>query len=175
MITKPDFSIVAEYYRQYINRVSSDNLLLELENQKNEIILLLKSIPETLGSYRYEPGKWSVKELICHLLDTERVFCFRCLSFARDHKGELPGFDHDNFVRRSMSDYRTMESIVDEFETVRNSTISLFKTFSPEMLNRMGVANGQRIDSRTYGYVIVGHCDHHLSILSSRYLGQIGS
>ena len=172
MITKPDFSIVADYYKQYINEVPSDNLLLELENQKTEIIEAMRLIPESMGSHRYEPGKWSVKELLCHIIDTERIFCFRCLSFARKHPAELPGFDHDEYVRNSMSDYRSLDSIVEEFESVRESTLTLFRSFSPDMIDRMGVANKQKINSRTYGYVIIGHCAHHMRILKERYLGN---
>ncbi len=131
---------------------------------------LIRSIPESKGEYRYAPGKWSIKELLCHMLDAERIFAYRALRFARNDQTELPGFDEQVYAPNANAHSRTLNQLADEFKRLRSTTIDLFESFTPDMLARSGKANNNLISVINLGYVIAGHEVHHRNILTERYL-----
>lgn len=161
----------AEYFNHYINLVKdNDNLIDVLENTHLNTNGLLDLITEDQGDYAYDEGKWTIKELLIHLIDTERIFCNRALRFARNDKTDLPGYDHDDYVQYSNAKNRTICDIQKEFNLVRAASIALFKSFSDEMLERTGTANGNKLTVLAIGFIIGGHEVHHTNILTERYL-----
>ena len=162
----------AEYFNRYINLVDDEEILIVLEKNNNNLRELFDLLVESQGEYRYAEDKWSIKELLVHLIDAERIFCYRALSFARNDSTDLPGFDHDEYVKYSDANNRTLNDIAKEFEAVRRSTIALYKNFSTEILNASGTANGNKLTVTAIGYIIVGHATHHINILEEKYLHQ---
>lgn len=172
IITPPADSEYPEFFKNYINVAKTDDLLAGLEASGAYMILFVKGLTEEQLLFRYQEGKWSVKELLVHLMDGERIFAYRSLRFARQDKTELPGFEENAFVGPSKADARTAESILTEYAAVRTATIELFRSFDEEALSQSGVGNGNRITVRALGYSILGHEVHHLNIIKERYLKQ---
>ncbi len=169
-IGKPATSEYPVYYDRYITLVDETDIVATLQNQMKSTQALLASIPEERENYRYEPGKWSVKELAGHVIDTERVFAYRALRFARNDKTELPGFDQDTFAAQANFANVPLRDIVQEYEAVRHATILLFKHLDSDAWHRRGVANSNEISVRALAFVIAGHELHHADILRNRYL-----
>ena len=142
-----------------------------LERQAEEFSAFLRAIPAGLHEHRYAEGKWSVKEVIGHLSDAERIFAYRALRFARGDRTELAGFDENAYVPAGEFGARDFESLVAEWESVRRATLSLLRGLSPEAAARRGVANRQEISVRALAYILAGHIIHHGNILRERYLG----
>jgi len=132
----------------------------------------MKSIPEDKLYYRYDEGKWTIKEILVHIIDDERIYAYRALRFARKDSTELAGFDQENYAVNSGANKRSIESILHEFETVRKATISLFESFTDEALTSSGIANGNKVSVRALGYHIAGHEKHHVNIIRERYLDE---
>lgn len=160
----------AEYFNHYISLVNEENFLKALKISHKEVKKVIKNLTEEQGNYAYAKKKWTIKELLVHIIDTERIFCERALRFSRKDKTDLPGFDHDLYVLNSGANNRTLYDILKEYKTVRKSTLSLFKTFSEEMLKQGGTANGNKLTVHAIGYIISGHELHHLNILKEKYL-----
>ena len=160
----------APYYRSYIELAGEGELLQALHDSRRHILALLDSISEKDMEHRYADGKWSIKELILHLIDSERVFAYRALRFARQDNTDLPGFDQDDFVVNSFADHRTKLSLLNEYNTVREASISLFQSFDKEALLAIGNANNSAMSVRALGFVIVGHEQHHARIIRERYI-----
>jgi hypothetical protein len=160
----------AEYFKYYISLVEDDQILNVLHKNNSDLKELFDLLIEDNGSYRYAEGKWSIKELLVHLIDTERIFCYRALCIARNEKNDLLGFDHDEYVKNSDANERTLYDIAKEFDSVRKSTITLFENFSPNMLNATGTAAGNKLTVMAIGYLIVGHAKHHMNVLEEKYL-----
>jgi uncharacterized damage-inducible protein DinB len=131
---------------------------------------LIGYLSEEQGNYAYDKKKWTIKELLVHVMDTERIFCERALRFARKDKTELPGFDHDIFVLNSNANQRTLKDILKEYKAIRKSTLALFKNFTPEMLEQGGIANGNKLTVHSIGFTISGHELHHLNVVKAKYL-----
>ena len=161
----------AEYFNYYIGLINNgDNVLDVLETTHQKTNTLLDLITEDQGDYAYAEGKWTIKELLIHLIDTERIFCNRALRFARNDKTDLPGYNHDDYVNYSDAKNRTICDIYKEFNLVRANSIALFKTFNNEMLERSGTANGNLLTVLAIGYIIGGHEIHHINVLEETYL-----
>ena len=161
----------AEYFNYYISLVSnSPDVNTDLEQTHKTTNDLLDLITEEKGNYVYADGKWTIKELLVHLIDTERIFCNRALRFARNDQTDLPGYNHDEYVPNSGANERTLNDISNEFNIVRQGTIALFNSFTPEMLERKGTANGNNLTVLAIGFVISGHEKHHVNILDEMYL-----
>jgi uncharacterized damage-inducible protein DinB len=143
-----------------------------MERQLGNFPKFLKSIPSELLQHRYAPSKWSVAEVLVHILDTERVFQYRALRFGRGDGTPLPGFDQDAYVPESFSENRTIEDLVQEYQAIRESSLLLFKTFPEDRLMFRGTASGQGISLAALGFIICGHQKHHRNILRERYLGR---
>lgn len=171
-IAKPDETEYLPYYGRYISLVPEGDILAVLDKQLETTLALLASIPETQAGYRYEPDKWSIRELVGHVIDAERIFAYRALRFARNDRTPVPGFEQDDYVRHGSFEAYPLGELAAEFESVRRSTIFLFKHLSEEAWLRRGVANESEMSVRALAYSIAGHELHHGEILRSRYLRQ---
>jgi len=168
-ITPPAQDEYAPFYAGYVERVAGRDVRAILEGQVEEIRALVAPLSEEAGAARYEPGKWSVKEVIGHIADTERVMSYRLLRIARGDATPLPGFDQDPYVAAARSDARTLESLVAEVEAVRASTLALVGSLGAEEWGRRGVASGREVSARALAHIIAGHFAHHAAILGERY------
>ncbi len=169
-IARPEKSEYAESYETYIARVPDGDIVGTLGRQLEETLALIHSIPEARGTYRYAEGKWSIKELIGHVIDGERVFTYRALRFGRGDTTPLSGFEQDDFVRGADFDARTLSDLASEYEHVRRSTISLFASLDESAWNRRGSANNNEVSVRGLAFIVAGHERHHIEILKTRYL-----
>ena len=169
-MTKPDFSTLPEFHKRYVQHVKDYDLLEAMKISSKETLSLVRSLPEEKGEYRYAAGKWSIKEVLCHMIDTERILAYRALRFARNDKTNLPGFEENDYAPEANAKNRNVRQIADEMERLRITTIDLFVNFTPEMLNRKGLANNLELSVLNLGYIIPGHEFHHRSILKERYL-----
>jgi uncharacterized damage-inducible protein DinB len=141
-----------------------------LTSQVGETLAQLRAIPESRGGHRYAEGKWSIRESIGHMADTERVFAYRAVRFARNDSTALPGFDENAFVANASFDQRSMTSLIDEFEAVRRATIAFFGGLAPDEMLRRGTASGHPVSVRALAWITAGHELHHREILNTRYL-----
>jgi hypothetical protein len=170
LIHRPDESEYLTYYHRYVTLVPEGDIVVILSKQAEATLALLRGLSESQGGFRYAHGKWSIKELVAHVSDAERIFADRALRFARADPTPLPGFDENDYVRHGSFDRFPLTEIVSGFESVRRSTISLFKLMSSEAVTRCGKANNAEISVRALAYVIAGHELHHLNVLRTRYL-----
>jgi len=169
-LRRPKEGEYSSYYQAYVDQVESDDFLSVLKNSKEETFSFFNKIPLEKWEYKYAPEKWTIKETIIHLLDTERVFAYRAMCISRNDKTHLPGFDQNEYVPNSNANNRTSESIVKEYVALRNSTIHLFQHFTSEQLDRMGTGSGHPISVLGLGFIIAGHELHHKKIIRERYL-----
>jgi len=168
-IPRPSADEHDPYYAKYIALVPDGDLLALLSAQIEETCNLLKNVPESKAGYRYAPGKWSIKEVVGHLSDTERIFSYRALRFARVDATPLPGFEQDDYVKAANFDARQLAELVSEFRAVRQTTVALFRSFDEDAFRRRGVASDKSISVRALAYNIAGHELHHVEILRTRY------
>ena len=154
----------------YISQVPEGDIIKILENQLEETQQLLKGLSERKALYRYAPDKWSIKEIIGHVIDVERVFAYRALNIARNDKSELPGMEQDDYVKFAKFDDLPLTDLLEQFRHVRRSNIFLFKSFDEEMQMRKGIASGCEFTVRTFPFIIAGHEKHHQTVLRERYL-----
>jgi len=169
-IPRPKTDEYDPYYGTYVDKVDVDGPILELlETQQVEIQGLLATVDDEHAGFRYAEGKWSIKEVIGHLIDTERIFSYRALCFARGEIQPLPGMDQDEFVEGGDFDGRSIRDLAGEHQALRHSTIALFAGFSDRQLGRRGVASDCEFTARATAYIIAGHERHHLIVLRQRY------
>ncbi len=169
-IERPAADEMIAYFQRYTAQAKGDHLIEALENSAEMLWDVVARIPAGFAEHRYAPGKWSIKEIFQHLIDTERIFGYRALCFSRNEVMELPGFDEDMYIENAATDQRELHEILREHDVVRRSTIELFSGMSDQMLQRTGVANGNRISVRAIGWTIAGHVLHHLQVIDQRYL-----
>nr|WP_321223698.1 DinB family protein [uncultured Psychroserpens sp.] len=171
-MTKEDLSIdeYNPYYQQYIQKAGDATILNGLQENGDATIEFLESIPEEKLEYRYQDNKWTVKEIIQHLIDTERVFTYRAMCIARKDKTLLPGYDQDEYAVNSEANNRSMISLMNEYKAVRLASIILFESFSAEMLPRIGIASNSNLSPRAVAFITIGHENHHCEIIKERYL-----
>ncbi|NNC61493.1 MAG: DinB family protein [Eudoraea sp.] len=158
------------YYRAYIEALGEVDLMKTLRKQIKNYPQFLASIPEDKLNYQYAEGKWTVAEVLLHVLDSERVFQYRALRFARKDQTPLPGFDQDLYVPQSGAGNRGLDSIIEEYKAIRQSTITLYESFEEDILKRKGVASNSNMSVAALGFIICGHQRHHRNILRERYL-----
>ena len=169
-IEKPDENEYAEYFQRYTELVPDNNVVENLANQLKEAMSIYKNLERAKIDYRYAVGKWSIKEVIIHILDTERIFTHRALRISRKDKTPLPGFEQDDYIEKTNWDNYPFDSVLEEYELVRKHTILFFNSLTEEMLQQSGISSGLNLAVRAIPFIIAGHERHHLNIINSKYL-----
>jgi hypothetical protein len=167
---RPDPSEYAAFYAGYIARVPDDDLVGALEANLEEFVRTIGAVAEVRGGFAYAPGKWTLKEVIGHVIDAERVFSYRAMRIARGDETPLPGFDEKAWVPQSGANDRTIADLLAELRTVRAATIALLRHLPTDSVTRRGTASGNGVTVRALAWIIAGHPIHHLGILRERYL-----
>ena len=167
---RPEQSEFLPYYGRYIDLVASGDVLATLSKQMEETQTLLRGLPASIGKHRYAPGKWSVNEVVGHVLDAERIFGARALRFARNDAKPLPGFEQDDYVANATFDAYPLSELALELACVRQSTIYLFRHIDEAAWMRRGIASDAEVSVRALAYIIAGHELHHRQILRTKYL-----
>jgi hypothetical protein len=162
-----------KYVQRYLDQIPSSDWIGELKKSGEKTVEIYAALTEGQSLFAYAQGKWTLKELLLHLSDTERVFQYRILAFARGEKSELPGFDEEEYAAASFANNRSLESLLEEYKLVRKSSQIFLETLEPSVLNNTGIANGNELAVETIGKLIVGHNYHHLNIIEERYLPGI--
>ena len=169
MIPRPKPDEYPKFYSGYIQLVPDTDILTYLNEQINKLKSLSDSWKDKDTGYRYAPGKWSVKQIIGHVCDTERVFAYRAMCFSRNERASLPGFDQDEYVAESNFDAVPFDDLVDELISLRESNLRMFDNFNDEVWSKSGIANEKEMTIRSILYILAGHLEHHLNIIQERY------
>jgi len=169
-MTRPQTTEAAPYYFKYIDLITSDEIVPAMESQMDETVQFLQGITEEQSRHAYEPGKWTIREVLNHVNDGERVFLYRAFWFARGYPDALPSFDQDQAVVTAQANNTSRADLVEEFRNVRLSTISFFKSLPEEAWSKTGVASDNPFTVRSLAYIIAGHVAHHRNVLTERYL-----
>ena len=172
-LSAPDASEYAPYFAKYVTLVAGTDVIAALEDQPRETVSLLSSLSEEQGDFRYATDKWSVKEVLGHLIDCERVFTYRALRFARHDETPLASIEQDDYVRYSGCAERHLADLIEEFVSLRRATIWLFRSLSPDAWTRRGTASGNPVTVRALAYITAGHELHHRRILQEKYVAQL--
>jgi hypothetical protein len=168
---RPQTGEYASYYQRYVDLATEDDIVAALDAQSHETATLLGGISEQQASHRYEPDKWSVKQLVGHIADSERIFAYRALRIARGDTTPLPGFEQDPYVANAASDDRPIGDLVEEFAAVRKANVMMLRALPAEAWDRVGTASDNSVTVRALAFIMLGHERHHLRILRERYLG----
>lgn len=169
-MSRPDLSRVPEFYHGYISKTKGDDVMTALRNSTKELFSLLKSIPPEKHDHRYAEGKWTIKEVVQHMIDGERVFTYRALRFARKDDTPLPGFDENLFAQTAKADKRNWKDLIEEFSALRQASEAMFTSFDNEQLESSGIANEHSNYVLGIGYIVAGHVNHHCQVIKERYL-----
>lgn len=169
---RPSVNEYVPEFQPYVDLVNGNEVIPVLGSQIDEFIALMQTIPEDRKTYSYAEGKWSIAELLGHIIDSERIMTFRALWFARNAPSSLPGFEQDDFAKIANSNNRTLSSLADEWLHLRKSNIFLYKSFDNDALRRHGIANDNDVTVLALLFIIAGHFTHHLNILKEKYLNQ---
>ena len=172
MIPRPDASEHLPYYGKYVDRVPDGDLLQTLRTQLDETLALVRGLPEERGGHRYAPGKWSIREVLSHVIDAERIFAYRALRIGRGDATPLASFDENAYAAASNADARTLADLAEELAHVRLGNLALFRSLDDEALARRGTASGGEVSVRALAWIIAGHERHHVSLLRERYLAE---
>ncbi len=165
-----DPSEYGAYYSHYIQLAGNGDLITCLKDSFQKTFSFLESVPDEKMDYAYADGKWTIKEIVQHLIDSERIFSYRALRLARQDAKDLPGYDHDYYVPVSKACERSKEDLLDEYKSVRAATLSLYKTMDEQMLKFIGTANNNPFSARALAFIIAGHETHHIGVIAGRYL-----
>lgn len=168
--TRPETNEYAPYYERYVSLVENPDILFSLENQLRETLDLLTAVPEEKGGYAYADDKWSIKELIGHLIDGERIFSYRAYRISRNDQTPLSGFEQDDYVANGNFNNARLIDLIEEFSLLRRANILFFKNLRDEAWLYTGTASENKISARAIAFVMIGHVSHHLKILRERYL-----
>jgi hypothetical protein len=167
---KPESTEFAPYYNTYISLVENDDILDVLGTQPAELDALFSGIPEKKGQFAYAEGKWTIKELLSHLIDGERMFAYRVLRISRGDETPIEGFEQDGYIENSNANNRSFEELLTEFSLLRTANVLLINNLSDETSRRMGTASNNPVSARALVYIMAGHIKHHINILNQRYL-----
>ena len=173
-IGRPQAGEYAPYYERYISLVRGEDILSTLDEQRRQTVLLLSGRSEAEGDFRYAPEKWSAKEVLGHLMDTERIFAYRALRIARADATPIEGFEQDDYVRNGPFARRALGDMIEDYIAVRRATLSLLRNLDEVAWMRRGVANKNEVTVRALAYIIAGHELHHRRILEEKYFGKRG-
>lgn len=167
---RPKQSEYAAFYETYVSRVPEDDLTSAFRKHTASALAFFTRIPDDKHHFAYAPGKWTLKQLLQHVIDAERVFAYRALNFARKDAHPLPGFDENEFAAVARVDHREWSDMVEEFQFVRNASDHFYRALNEEELSRTGVASGNPVSVRGLGFIILGHAIHHMEVVKERYL-----
>jgi len=167
---RPETNEFAEYYNNYISKIEGNGVLPILENQPDELRSVIAPLPEEKGTFAYGEGKWTIKEVLSHLIDGERIFAYRILRISRGDETPIEGFEQDGYIENSNANNRTFAELLEEFELQRRSNLLLLKNIDDAGSRRMGTASGYPVSVRALAYISAGHVRHHLGLLQERYL-----
>lgn len=173
MTARPAPGDYAPYAEKYIVLVTGDDILDSLQSQRKQTATLFSGRSERDGNFRYAPGKWSVKEVLGHVADTERIFAYRAMRIARGDQTPLPGFEQDDYVRAARFNERKLQDLVDEYEDVRQASLALFRSLEADTWLRRGVASNNPVTVLALAYLIAGHELHHRNVLKEMYFPAI--
>jgi hypothetical protein len=167
---KPQTNEYAPYYEKYVSLVPEGDVVETLERQLDDTLALLRGVTQERAGYRYAPGKWSIKEVVGHIIDTERIFSYRALAIARGERQPLPGMDQDEYMAGANFDELTLAGLLEQFEHLRRANVLMLRGLSGEAWTRRGTASDNEVTVRAIAYIIAGHEAHHVKILRERYL-----
>ncbi len=167
---RPSEKDYAPYYSVYIKNITEENILVQLQNQLSETNTLLKSISEEKSNYAYDKGKWTIKEVVGHLIDAERIFSYRALAISRGEKQPIPGWDEKTYTVSGNYNNRKLSDLTEELKLLREANLLFFRNFNDEMLKKRGVASNNEVTVLAVLFILAGHEAHHLKILRERYL-----
>ncbi len=171
-MSRPEKNEYAEYYKKYISLVAENDIVRAMQNQLGELTDLFDSVPEEKGAFSYAPHKWTIKELVGHLIDGERIFAYRALRFSRADKTPVEGFEQDDYIANAAFNSIELADLVEELSLLRRANILFFKNLTDEMQVLTGTASSAEVSVRALAFIMVGHIRHHLNILNERYLAQ---
>jgi hypothetical protein len=166
---RPNENEYAPYYQSYVAHVTEDEILPAMRSQIDALDVLLDRVPPERETFAYAEGKWTIRQIIGHLIDGERVFGYRALCIARGETQDLPGFDENEYMPNSPYEHIQLEDLLNEFRLVRLSTVAMLRTLDETAWTRMGIANGAPVSVRALAYIMVGHARHHMGVLRDRY------
>jgi DinB superfamily len=169
-LAKPRANEYASYYEKYVSLVPEGDVVENLSRQAGDTLALLRSITEERAGHSYAPGKWSIKQLVGHVIDAERIFAYRALAIARGDRASLPGMEQDEYMEHARFDARTLASLCEEFEHVRRANVLMLGGLDAEAWARRGVASDNEVTVLALAHIIAGHELHHVQILRERYL-----
>jgi uncharacterized damage-inducible protein DinB len=172
MIAKSKPEDAPPYYQKYIDAVSDTDLIAALENEMQDALALMRNIPEDKGTFAYAEGKWTIKQVISHVIDTERIFNYRALRISRADGTPLSGFDENKYAPNANTENRSLHDIIEEYSAVRKANILFFQSLTDEMLETKGSANSFTMTPKAIGWMIAGHSRHHFNIIRERYLNE---
>jgi hypothetical protein len=171
VIARPQAGEYAPYYERYISLIEQNDVLATLDRQRREMVLLLSGLSEEQGNFRYAPEKWSAKQVLGHVCDTERVFAYRALRIARGDVTPMEGFEQDDYVKNGPFARHVIAEVIEDYIAVRRATISLLRSLEEAAWSRRGIANKNEVTVRALAYTIAGHEVHHRRILQEKYFG----
>ena len=172
-LIRPEPTEYAAYYETYVSKVPGNDVVSQLESQRLQTAQLFAASTERDGNFRYAPGKWTIKEVVGHLSDAERVFAYRALRIARGDQTPLPGFEQDDYVKNGNCAEQSLADLVQEFGLIRATTLTLFRSLNAEAWGRRGTASNNPVTVRALAFIIAGHELHHREILKERYFPAI--
>jgi uncharacterized damage-inducible protein DinB len=172
VIARPQAGEYAPYYERYISLIQENDILATLDRQRREMVLLLSGLSEEQGDFRYAPEKWSAKEVLGHVCDTERIFAYRALRISRGDATPMEGFEQDDYVKNGPFAGHVIAEVIEDYIAVRRATISLLRSLEEAAWSRRGVANQNEVTVRAIAYTIAGHEVHHRGILEEKYFGR---
>ena len=158
------------YFATYINHVQHDDCIVAMEENLNDFVTFIENISEEKYNYKYQENKWTIKDIVRHIIDAERIFAYRALRFARFDRTPIPGFEENDYAANVSTTAIDMTDLLQEFILVRKSTIKLFESFSEQMLASKGIASGKEISVLAIGFIVSGHAIHHQNVIRERYL-----
>ncbi|MEO6333484.1 MAG: DinB family protein [Pyrinomonadaceae bacterium] len=169
-MNRPDKTEYAPYYERYVSLVTPTDVMSMLGEQTTQLQDILNGMPEEKGEFRYAEGKWSIKELLGHVIDGERMFAYRVLRISRGDATPIEGFEQDGYIENANSNHRSLADLLEEFSLLRRANMIFFKNLDGDGWSRIGTASGATVSVRALGYIMAGHVEHHLGILKERYL-----
>lgn len=158
------------YFDRYIDLAEGDDIAAALEHSKHQVLKALEGVNEDKGNYKYGEGKWTLKEVLQHIIDTDVVFLYRALTFSREDEANLPGFEQNDWAANSSTEGQTLSALFQQFTILKDLLITYFKSFDDATLLKTGLASGNRTSVRAIGFISAGHSLHHLNIIKQRYL-----